>query len=95
VLLHDAFKGLAYWNDFMTGSGYQGVAMDTHIYQMFSQDVRHPAAAAVLGWTDLTRTPVGRIPHERPTHLLRMLQRRRNLRLPPLGDRRRMDGRPN
>jgi glucan 1,3-beta-glucosidase len=38
VLIHDAFKGLAYWNDFMTGgdAAWPGVAMDVHIYQMFS-----------------------------------------------------------
>jgi glucan 1,3-beta-glucosidase len=41
VLLHDAFKGLVYWSNFMPDrSIYQGVAFDTHIYQMFSQDVR-------------------------------------------------------
>ena len=40
VLLHDAFKGLDYWNDFMTGgeTAWPGVAMDTHIYQMFAND---------------------------------------------------------
>lgn len=36
VLIHDAFQPLSYWNGFMTGSNWQGVAMDTHIYQMFS-----------------------------------------------------------
>jgi glucan 1,3-beta-glucosidase len=40
VLLHDAFKGLSYWNDFMTDTKkFDNVAFDTHIYQMFSQDV--------------------------------------------------------
>ena len=38
VLLQDAFKGLSYWNNFMTGGEWSGVAMDTHIYQMFSND---------------------------------------------------------
>ncbi|EKM61608.1 glycoside hydrolase family 5 protein [Phanerochaete carnosa HHB-10118-sp] len=38
VLLHDAFQPLSYWNGFQTPPGWQGVAMDTHIYQMFSQD---------------------------------------------------------
>jgi aryl-phospho-beta-D-glucosidase BglC (GH1 family) len=39
-LLHDAFKGLKYWDSFMTGgdSVWPGVAMDIHIYQMFSND---------------------------------------------------------
>ncbi|KAE9390719.1 glycoside hydrolase [Gymnopus androsaceus JB14] len=36
VLLHDAFQPLSYWNGFMNLPGWQGVAMDTHIYQMFS-----------------------------------------------------------
>ncbi|KAI0783083.1 exo-beta-1,3-glucanase [Abortiporus biennis] len=38
VLLHDAFQPLSYWSGFQTAPGWQGVAMDTHIYQMFSQD---------------------------------------------------------
>ena len=40
VLLHDAFQGLSYWNDFMTGGEptWAGVAMDIHIYQMFTND---------------------------------------------------------
>ena len=38
VLIHDAFKGLNYWNDSMTGgdAAWPGVAMGVHIYQMFS-----------------------------------------------------------
>ncbi|KAI0094429.1 exo-beta-1,3-glucanase [Irpex rosettiformis] len=38
VLLHDAFQPLSYWSGFQTPPNWQGVAMDTHIYQMFSQD---------------------------------------------------------
>ena len=39
-LIHDAFQPLSYWNNQMTvDEGYQGVAMDTHIYQMFSDEV--------------------------------------------------------
>ncbi|KAH8987334.1 exo-1-3-beta-glucanase [Lactarius hatsudake] len=38
VLLHDAFQPLSYWNNFMPQQQYDGVAMDTHIYQMFSDD---------------------------------------------------------
>lgn len=38
-LIHDAFQPLDYWSDFMTGSNFTGVAIDTHIYQMFSVDV--------------------------------------------------------
>ncbi|KAH9973186.1 glycoside hydrolase family 5 protein [Lactifluus volemus] len=38
VLIHDAFQPLSYWNDFMPREKYVGAAMDTHIYQMFSND---------------------------------------------------------
>lgn len=34
-LIHDAFQDLSYWDGFMV-DGYDGVAMDTHIYQMFT-----------------------------------------------------------
>ncbi|KAI4528868.1 glycoside hydrolase family 5 protein [Schizophyllum commune Loenen D] len=34
-LIHDAFQDLSYWNGFMT-SGFEGVAIDTHIYTIFS-----------------------------------------------------------
>ncbi|EED84031.1 candidate exo-beta-1,3-glucanase from glycoside hydrolase family GH5 [Postia placenta Mad-698-R] len=37
VLLHDAFLPLSYWSGYMTPQNWQGVAMDTHIYQVFSQ----------------------------------------------------------
>ncbi|KAK7032151.1 hypothetical protein VNI00_013325 [Paramarasmius palmivorus] len=36
VLLHDAFQPLSYWQGFQTPPNFQGVAMDKHIYQMFS-----------------------------------------------------------
>ncbi|KAF8481712.1 exo-beta-1,3-glucanase [Russula ochroleuca] len=40
LLIHDAFQPLSYWNNFMPRNQYTGVAMDTHIYQMFTdQDV--------------------------------------------------------
>jgi hypothetical protein len=39
VLIHDAFQPLSYWNNFMPPPKWEGVAMDTHIYQMFSDDV--------------------------------------------------------
>jgi glucan 1,3-beta-glucosidase len=39
VLLHDAFQPLSYWSGFQTPPNWQGVAMDTHIYEMFSQSV--------------------------------------------------------
>ncbi|KZP25282.1 glycoside hydrolase family 5 protein [Athelia psychrophila] len=40
VLIHDAFQTLSYWKGFMTSAkGFQGVAMDTHIYQMFTNNL--------------------------------------------------------
>ncbi|ESK85922.1 glycoside hydrolase family 5 protein [Moniliophthora roreri MCA 2997] len=38
VLLHDAFQPLSYWQGFETPPNFEGVAMDKHIYQMFSID---------------------------------------------------------
>ncbi|KAF8968789.1 exo-beta-1,3-glucanase [Flammula alnicola] len=35
VMLHDAAQRLSYWDKFMPSSQYEGVMMDTHIYQMF------------------------------------------------------------
>ncbi|KAH7925913.1 glycoside hydrolase family 5 protein [Leucogyrophana mollusca] len=35
-LIHDAFQPLSYWTGFETGPNFYGVAMDTHIYQVFS-----------------------------------------------------------
>ncbi|TDL20936.1 exo-beta-1,3-glucanase [Rickenella mellea] len=39
VLVHDAFQPLSYWNGILTPPAHQGVAMDTHIYQMFSNNL--------------------------------------------------------
>nr|GAT57439.1 glycoside hydrolase family 5 protein [Mycena chlorophos] len=36
-LIHDAFQPLSYWDGLLTYPSYQGVAMDTHIYTIFSQ----------------------------------------------------------
>ncbi|KAF4604892.1 exo-1,3-beta-glucanase [Pleurotus pulmonarius] len=36
VLIHDAFQPLSFWDDFMDPPHWEGVAIDTHIYQMFS-----------------------------------------------------------
>lgn len=38
---------ISYWQGFQTAPGWQGVAMDTHIYQMFSQDVGSPTASCI------------------------------------------------
>ncbi|PPQ67919.1 hypothetical protein CVT25_000331 [Psilocybe cyanescens] len=39
VLIHDAFQPLSYWDGFMPPPNWQGVMIDTHIYQMFSQSL--------------------------------------------------------
>ncbi|KAF5385032.1 hypothetical protein D9615_001239 [Tricholomella constricta] len=36
VVIHDAFQPLSYWQGFMPYPGWEGVVLDTHIYQMFS-----------------------------------------------------------
>ncbi|KAG6877963.1 hypothetical protein C0992_008910 [Termitomyces sp. T32_za158] len=64
VILSDAFQGLAYWRDqgFMASpSSYQGVIMDTHKYQMFTdQDVaktdQDHIKAACQSSVELTQT---------------------------------------
>ncbi|KAI0726897.1 glycoside hydrolase family 5 protein [Fomitopsis betulina] len=38
LLFHDAFQTLSYWHGFEAPSKWQGVAMDTHIYQVFSDE---------------------------------------------------------
>lgn len=38
VLIHDAFQPLSFWSGFLTPPAQQGVAIDTHIYQVFSDD---------------------------------------------------------
>jgi hypothetical protein len=38
-LIHDAFQPLSYWNGWEHPPQYVGVALDTHIYQMFSDEV--------------------------------------------------------
>ncbi len=39
VVLHDAFQTPGYWSGFMSPPNYGGVLMDTHIYQMFTEQV--------------------------------------------------------
>jgi len=36
TVISDAFQPLSYWNNFMPSSMFDGVAMDTHIYLMFT-----------------------------------------------------------
>jgi len=35
-MIHDAFQPISYWKDFMKSPDYEGVILDTHIYEMFS-----------------------------------------------------------
>jgi len=37
-VIHDAFKDLSYWSGVMPSSRYQNVMMDTHHYEIFSND---------------------------------------------------------
>jgi glucan 1,3-beta-glucosidase len=38
ITIHDAFQQLPYWEGFMSGAGSDFVALDTHQYQIFSDD---------------------------------------------------------
>jgi glucan 1,3-beta-glucosidase len=40
VVIHDAFQPVSTWNGFMPPPKYEGVLLDTHVYQMFSPEVR-------------------------------------------------------
>lgn len=37
-VIHDAFQSLSQWDGFEAPPAFQGVMMDTHIYQMFSNE---------------------------------------------------------
>ena len=39
VLIHDAFQPPSYWSGFLTPPNHHGVAIDTHIYQIFHDDL--------------------------------------------------------
>ncbi|KAJ3564549.1 hypothetical protein NP233_g8229 [Leucocoprinus birnbaumii] len=41
VMIHDAFQPLSFWNGFMQPPNWEGVILDTHIYQMFSDSDNH------------------------------------------------------
>lgn len=40
-LIGDAFQSLSYWKGFESPPNYQGVAMDTHVYQIFTNEGIH------------------------------------------------------
>ena len=52
-LIHDAFQPLSYWSGFMMYPNYQGVALDTHIYQVFSD------SDVAMSWQDHINTACG------------------------------------
>ncbi|KAF8159780.1 exo-1,3-beta-glucanase [Crassisporium funariophilum] len=45
VMIHDAFQPISSWNDFMPPPNFPGVILDTHIYQMFSEEDNHKTNA--------------------------------------------------
>lgn len=55
VVLHDAFEPLSSWNNFMPSPQWEGVAMDKHVYQVFSEyelrksDAQHISTICELG----------------------------------------------
>ena len=53
VMIHDAFQSISYWNGFMPYPQYQGVILDTHIYQMFSDEVRSKFPTYARYFSDL------------------------------------------
>ena len=59
VMIHDAFQSLSYWNGFMPAPNWQGVILDTHIYQMFSVAVSSKFSTFLtwLTWTGYTGQP--------------------------------------
>ncbi|KAF8204071.1 glycoside hydrolase family 5 protein [Pholiota molesta] len=63
VMIHDAFQPLSYWNNFMPSPNWQGVLIDTHIYQMFSvadnqkTNAQHISAACAQA-SSLTASPL-------------------------------------
>jgi len=40
-MIHDAFQPLSFWTGFMQPPNWEGVILDTHIYQMFSDADNH------------------------------------------------------
>ena len=39
-MIHDAFQPISYWRGFMPSPNWEGVVLDTHLYQVFSDAVR-------------------------------------------------------
>lgn len=52
--MHDAFKGVDYWAGFLPPPAHEGVILDSHIYQMFSDAVR-ARALSLLPYSPYTR----------------------------------------
>ncbi len=47
LMIQDAAQPISYWNNFMSYPVWEGVIMDKHIYQVFTND------ASVLGCNQL------------------------------------------
>ena len=47
-LIHDAFLPLSSWDGWQQPPNYPGVAMDTHIYQMFTDSVSSPTPSSCI-----------------------------------------------
>ena len=56
-MIHDAFQPISFWNGFMPPPNFQGVILDTHIYQMFSVAVSRGFATDFLSLADLRAGP--------------------------------------
>lgn len=54
-MIHDAFQPLSFWNGFMQPPHWEGVLLDTHVYQMFSDAVSLCFVLAFLGVNDFLR----------------------------------------
>jgi len=62
VLIHDTYQPISYWDNFMPAPKYTGVAVDTHIYQVFSVAENQMSYAQHIqntcGRTDISNTPL-------------------------------------
>jgi hypothetical protein len=68
-LIHDAFQPLSYWDGWQQGPNYQGVAMDTHIYQMFSDAVGFTSILRARITLFSRRRWIGRCDVQFPAHI--------------------------
>jgi len=67
-MIHDAFQPLSYWEDFMPPPNWQDVMIDTHIYEMFSNQVSLPFELSLL----VIEVNQGKPNEQLPTHRISM-----------------------